>query len=80
MLLEYLQHEFSLISVTETWLRDDDCALFDIEGYNMVEKHRRNLSGGGVAIYIKDSMEYAVRNDLITFNEHIESIFIEIDK
>ena len=53
-LMDDLQHEFSLPGVTETWLKDDDCALFDIEGYNMVEKHRQNQSGGGVAIYIKD--------------------------
>ena len=80
MLMDDLQHDFSLLGVKETWLKDDDCALFDIEGYNMVEKHRQNQSGGGVAIYIKDSMEYTVRNDLVTFNEYIESIFIEIDK
>ena len=80
MLMDDLQHDFSLLGVTETWLKNDECALFDIEGYNTVKKHRQNQSCGGVAIYIKDSMEYTVRNDLVTFNEYIESIFIEIDK
>ena len=42
MLMDDLEHDFSLLGVTETWLKDDDCALFDIEGYNMVEKHRQN--------------------------------------
>ena len=45
MLMDDLQHEFSLLGVTETWLKDDDCALFDTEGYNMLEKHRQNQSG-----------------------------------
>ena len=35
----------------ETWLKDDDCDLYDIEGYDWLEKHRQNLSGGGVAIF-----------------------------
>ena len=33
----------------------------------------------GVAIYIKDNIEYTVLSDLGTFNEHIESVFIEIN-
>ena len=70
MLMDDLQHDFSLLGVTETWLKDDDCALFDIEGYNMVEKHRQKQSDGGVASYIKDSVKYTVRNDLVTFNEY----------
>ena len=79
-MLDGLQHKFSLLGVTETWLKDDDCDLYDIEGYNKLEKHRQNRSGGGVAIFIKDSIEYTIRNDLITFNEHIESVFFEISK
>ena len=38
---------------------------------------RQNQSGGGVDIYIKDSMEYAIRNDLVTLNEYIESILLK---
>ena len=80
ILLDGLQHKFSLLGVTETWLKDDDCDLYDIEGYNKLKKHRQNRSGGGVAVFIKDSIDYTIRNDLITFNEHIESVFIEIYK
>ena len=53
--LENLQHELSLIGITETWLKDDDCDLFAIQGYNAVEKHIQNRSGGGVALFIKDN-------------------------
>ena len=80
ILLDGLQHKFSLLGVTETWLKDDDCDLCDIEGYNKLEKHRKNRYGGVVAIFIKYSIEYTIRNDLIAFNEHIESVFIEISK
>ena len=61
-----LWHTFSLLGVTETWLKDDDCDLYDIEGYDKLKKHRQNLSGGGVAIFFKDGIEYTIRNDLIT--------------
>ena len=77
--LENLQHKFSLIGITETWLKDDDCDLYAIQCYNVVEKHRQTRSGGGVAIFIKDNIGYTVRSDPSTFNEHIESVFIEIN-
>ena len=78
--LENLQHEFSLIGITETWLKDDDCDLFAIQGYNVVKKHRQNRSGGGVALFIKDNIEYTIRSELSTFNDQLESVFIEINK
>ena len=79
-ILENLQHEFSLIGITETWLRDDDCDLFAIQCYNVVEKHRQNRSGGGVALFLKDNIEYTIRSELSTFNDQLESVFIEINK
>ena len=45
-----LSLSLSLLGVMETWLKDDDCDLC-IEGYDKLEKHRQNLSGGGVAIF-----------------------------
>ena len=33
----------------------------------------------GVAIFIKENIEYTIPSDLSTFNEHIESVFIEIN-
>ena len=42
ILLNGLQHEFSLLDVTETWLKDDGWSLFDIQGYNKLENHRQS--------------------------------------
>ena len=36
--------------------------------------------GGGVSLYIDESMEYIVREDLCLMNNTVESLFIEIDK
>ena len=47
----------------------------------MVENTEKTVWWGSCHLYkyIKDSMEYSVRTDLVTFNEYRESIFIEID-
>ena len=44
----------------------------------MVEKHITARNCGGVALCLKDGIEYSVCHDLIVFNEYMESVFIEI--
>ena len=78
--LEILQYDFSIIGLTETWLTDYDYNLYNISGYSMVENHRSSRSGGGVAICLKDSVEYTLRKDLAVFKDHMESVFVEVDK
>ena len=73
-------HNFSVIGLTETWLKDEDCDLFNIPGYQMAEKHRTARNCGGVALCLKDGIEYNVCHDLIVFNEYMEWVNIEINK
>ena len=35
--MEWLKYDFSIIGSTDTWLKDEDCDLFMIPGYRMVE-------------------------------------------
>lgn len=55
----YTYHHFAAIVVTETWLSpevlDGDV---DISGYNIIRKDR-NRHGGGVAIYILNSLPFS---------------------
>jgi exonuclease III len=63
----------------ETFLKDDNAHLFQISGYKLVYKNRRIKSKGGVAIYVKDSIQFKINDDLSTFIEgEFEAIFIEI--
>ena len=48
-----------------------------LNGYEIVRKDR-NRHGGGVAIYIRNSINYIIRDDL--FDENLETITIEISK
>ena len=51
-----------------------------LDGYKAVHKYRPLRSGGGVSIFIQNSLEYFTREDLCHQNNSIESVFIEIDK
>ena len=63
--------------MTETWLDDTSCLL---PKYNFVESRRKNQSGGGVAIFLRDGMLYKQRTDFSVFNDCCESCFIAIEK
>ena len=66
--------------MTETWLDDTSCLLYSMPNYNFVESHRKNKSGGGVGIFLRDWILYKQGTDLSVFNDCCESSFIEIEK
>ena len=78
--LQLLSIKFSVIGMTETWLDDTSCLLYSMPNYNFVESHRKNKSGGGVGIFLRDGILYKQRTDLSVFNDYCESSFIEIEK
>ena len=78
--LRNIQHEFSIIGLSETWLNESNFSLYNIVGYNHVYKYREKKSGGGVSMYIKESLHNTSREDLSIFNDIIKSVFIEIQK
>ena len=47
-----------VIALSETWLIDNDTDSFNIDGYKMFTCSRTNKSGGGVALYINDSLQH----------------------
>ena len=82
-LLEYLEnlnHRFSVIGLSETWLTESNHELFDIPHYNQVKAFRTNRGGGGVSLFIDDAITFKERHDINIANDLMESVFIEIDK
>ena len=73
-----LEYEFTAIGVSETWLRDFICDLYNIPGYNFIENHRSHRSGGGVGIYLNKNIQFSIRYDLSESDNLLESVFIEI--
>ena len=54
--LENLDIKFSCVGVTETWLQDHNCDLYNLNGYELIENHRQTRRGGGVGIYLKEDI------------------------
>ena len=76
-----LNTKFSIICLTETWANDSDInqnSLFQLEGYISVHQIRKRRKGGGIVIFIGDSLLYKLRSDLTINCEDIESLSIEI--
>jgi hypothetical protein len=78
--LRSLQYRFPILGLTETWLQNENCSLYSITGYTLVERHRENKTGGGVALLLDNSIQFVERSDLNFFEAWGESVFIEIDK
>ena len=78
--LTNLKFNFALICVSETWLTEDNCNLYQLEDYRLVEQHRVNKTGGGVGIFVRKEICFSQRKNLQFQEDYIETIFIEIDK
>jgi exonuclease III len=69
------QHKSDVILVTKTWLTNDvpDQSV-NITGFNLTRKDRTTGRGGGVAIYVKETIPLKVRSD--RSNEDYECLWI----
>ena len=68
---------FSIIGITETWLHSISPDVYNLKNYDIVRQDRKEKSGGGVAFYIHEHLQYKVRNDISS--EGSETLFIEIE-
>ncbi len=78
--LSSLNHEFSVIAFTETWLTHESTSLYSISNYHALHHCRKTRTGGGVSIYLHTKFNYIPRDDL-TLNSacnYVESLFLEI--
>ena len=51
---------------------------FSVNGYQQIYDYRKERTGGGVSLFIKNGIEYVKSDDLSVFNNGIESLFIEV--
>lgn len=64
---------------TETWLTsEDDAKLYEINNYKHIYNYRKQKKGGGVSIYIHDSIGYEVTENTVENNNHY--LWVSIDK
>ena len=49
-----------------------------MDGYDSIHLGRKNKRGGGICLYVHNSLSFKTRNDLSIINEDIENLCIEI--
>lgn len=77
--LDSLEHDFSVIGLSETWLNCRNINEFPLVNYHNTGMVRTNKQGGGVSLYINKSYQFRERVDLaVNIEDVIESQFIEL--
>ena len=72
----------AVIAITETWIdtkERDFKSEFEIEGYNIFQKDRNGRAGGGVAIYVENSLNCFTSRTVET-GANSETLWVEIVK
>ena len=79
--LATLSFNFKVICVTETWCSSEhnNSGLYKLTNDCSIHQTRSSgNTGGGLAIFVQNSLTYSVRKDFSTNNEDIKSLCIEI--
>ena len=85
ILLDYIKNPFHILAFTETWLRADNVYIVNFEGFDSSHVIRPvddqfdfKEKGGGISIFIKENLQYKIREDLNVTLPYIETLFIEL--
>jgi len=69
------------IMLCETFLSDLNQTMFPLPGNHFVSNNTTWCKGGGIAMYIRELIQYKIRDDLTkNISYEFEYIFIEIDQ
>ena len=68
--------KIDIFGLTETFLSDTEVNSFEIPGFTLITRNRLSGTGGGVCVYIRDGIDFELRDDLQC--DEIEGVFIEI--
>ena len=71
MCLEELNWLFDVFAVPEAWSKESVSSYTMLENYQICHTHRQNKKGGGVAIYIKNNLDF---NKIDILNTSIEDV------
>ena len=79
--LATLSFDFKVICISETWCssENNNSDLFKLPNYNSIHQTRSSRkTGGGLAVFVHDTLTYSLKKELCINNEDIEAICIEI--
>ena len=64
LFLDQLVHKFSILGCSESWLRPNKLDLFTPLNYQHIYDIRGKTVGGGVSLYVCNTIVFNVRSDL----------------
>lgn len=74
-----VQNVIHLIILTETWIRNEsDAKSFSLPNYKHVYNYRLDNRGGGVSIFIHNSLQYDILEDICDDDVHYLWIYLRI--
>ena len=81
VLLRQLKHKFSVIALAETNTKPELKNMYSIDGYTSFYQDPKpgKSKGTGVALYILDSLNATINNELSFCSDNLESIFVDIN-
>ena len=71
---------FDIITLSKSWLKNDKYLLeyVILPGYKFPYMKRNEKWGGGVSVYIKDCITYKIRNDIISLDDSLDYLWVEV--
>ncbi|KAL5264608.1 hypothetical protein ACHWQZ_G005631 [Mnemiopsis leidyi] len=78
--MERVAGKFQIIGLAETNISAEESHVYQLEGYNSFyqTKHTNKSKGSGVAIYVDESLNAVVDNELSWVTKNLETLFITI--
>ena len=72
------ESKFDTIALSETWLKNDKHLLEYVSLPGCKFSYRDEKRGDGVGVYIKDCITYKTRNDIISLDDSLEHLWVEV--
>ena len=78
--LERVAKKFQIIGLAETNVSAEESSVYQLEGYNSFyqSKQINKLKGTGVALYVSESLNAVVNNDISWVTKNLETLFVTI--
>ena len=78
--LDRISEKFHVIGLAETNVGAEESTVYNVEGYNCFyqDKHVNKSKGSGVALYLIESLNGVVNDELSWVSKNLETLFITI--
>ena len=73
-----LNHDFSVIGLSETWLKQSNISACGIDGYSHIGLTRSDGTGEGVSLLIFDEFVFCELTEYSVLTKNIECLFAKI--